>query len=33
MNGAGTEALLEQANLYQEAELMLDDVRALLQGD
>jgi ATP-dependent Lhr-like helicase len=33
INGAGTEALLEQANLYQEAELMLDDVRALLQGD
>jgi ATP-dependent Lhr-like helicase len=33
ITGAGTQALLEQANLYQEAELMLDDVRALLQGD
>lgn len=31
--GTGTQALLEQANLYQEAEMMLDDVRALLQGD
>jgi|UPI0002FC989F ATP-dependent Lhr-like helicase len=33
ITGAGTQALLEQASLYQEAELMLDDVRALLQGD
>jgi ATP-dependent Lhr-like helicase len=32
ITGAGTQALLEQANLYQEAEVMLDDVRALLQG-
>lgn len=32
ITGAGTQALLEQASLYQEAELMLDDVRALLEG-
>lgn len=32
VSGAGTQALLEQANLYQEAELMLDDVRSLLAG-
>lgn len=32
ITGAGTHALLEQANLYQEAELMLDDVRQLLEG-
>jgi ATP-dependent Lhr-like helicase len=32
VTGAGTQALLEQANLYQEAELMLDDVRALLES-
>ncbi len=31
ITGAGTQALLEQANLYQEAEMMLDDVRALLE--
>jgi ATP-dependent Lhr-like helicase len=30
ITGAGTQALLEQANLYQDAEMMLDDVRALL---
>ncbi len=30
ITGAGTRALLEQANLYQEAEMMLDDVRSLL---
>jgi len=30
--GAGTQALLEQANLYQEAENMMDDVRAMLEG-
>lgn len=30
VTGAGTHALLEQANLYQEAEMMLDDVRDLL---
>jgi ATP-dependent Lhr-like helicase len=33
ITGAGTQTLLEQASLYQEAELMLEDVRALLQGD
>lgn len=32
ITGAGTQALLEQASLYQEAEMMLDDVRALLEG-
>ncbi len=30
VTGAGTQALLEQANLYQEAEMMLDEVRELL---
>lgn len=30
---SGTKALLEQASLYQEAELMLEDVRAILEGD
>lgn len=33
VTGAGTQALLEQANLYQEAEMMLEEVRALLSGD
>ena len=33
VTGAGTQALLEQANLYQEAEMMLDDVRQLLSGE
>lgn len=33
VSGAGTQALLEQANLYQEGELMLDEVRALLSSD
>lgn len=33
LTGAGTHALLEQANLYQEAEMMLDDVRQLLSTD
>lgn len=32
VTGAGTQALLEQANLYKEAELMLDDVRELLSS-
>lgn len=32
VSGAGTQALLEQANLYQEAEDMLDDIRALLSS-
>ncbi|WP_415926402.1 ligase-associated DNA damage response DEXH box helicase [Ningiella sp. W23] len=30
VTGAGTQALLEQANLYQEAEDMMDDIRELL---
>ncbi|MDT0596216.1 ligase-associated DNA damage response DEXH box helicase [Glaciecola petra] len=33
ITGAGTQSLLEQANLYQEAVLMLDDVRLLLEGN
>jgi len=33
ITGAGSQALLEQANLYQEGELMLDDVRALLSTE
>ena len=33
ITGAGTQALLEQANLYQEGELMLDEVRAMLTGE
>jgi ATP-dependent Lhr-like helicase len=33
VTGAGTQALLEQANLYQEAENMMDDIRQLLSGD
>lgn len=30
INGQGSHALLEHANLYQEAQMMLEDVRALL---
>ena len=30
IKGAGAHAMLEQANLYAEAESMLDEVRALL---
>ena len=33
VTSTGTQALLEQANLYQEAEMMLDDVRQLLAGN
>lgn len=33
LTGAGTQALLEQANLYQEGEVMLDEVRAMLAGN
>jgi ATP-dependent Lhr-like helicase len=33
VTGAGMQALLEQANLYQEAENMMDDIRQLLSGD
>jgi len=33
ITGAGTQALLEQASLYEEAEMMLDEVRALLIGE
>lgn len=33
VTGAGMQALLEQANLYQEGEMMLDDVRAILAGE
>jgi ATP-dependent Lhr-like helicase len=33
ITGAGTQALLEQANLYQEGEFMLDEVRAMLSGE
>ncbi|MBT1451198.1 ligase-associated DNA damage response DEXH box helicase [Glaciecola sp. XM2] len=32
VTGAGTQMLLEQANLYQEAENMMEDIRALLSG-
>ena len=32
VTGAGAQALLEQANLYQEAENMMEDIRALLEG-
>lgn len=31
ITGAGTQALLEQASLYQEAENMMEDLRALLE--
>jgi ATP-dependent Lhr-like helicase len=33
VTGAGTQALLEQANLYQEAESMMDDIRELLSSE
>lgn len=33
VKGAGAHALMEQADLYAEAQTMLDDVRALLSGD
>lgn len=33
VTGAGVQALLEQANLYQEAEDMMDDIRALLTSE
>ncbi|MGB3724336.1 MAG: ligase-associated DNA damage response DEXH box helicase [Glaciecola sp.] len=33
ITGAGTQALLEQANLYEEAQHMLDDIRELLAGN
>lgn len=32
ITGVGMQAMLEQANLYQEAENMMDDIRALLSG-
>jgi ATP-dependent Lhr-like helicase len=32
VTGAGTQALLEQANLYQEAESMMEDIRELLSS-
>ena len=32
VKGAGAQAIIEQANLYAEAETMLDEVRALLSG-
>jgi len=32
VTGAGVQAMLEQASLYQEAEQMMDDIRALLAG-
>lgn len=33
IKGAGAQAVIEQANLYAEAESMLDEVRALLSGN
>jgi ATP-dependent Lhr-like helicase len=33
VKGATAEALVEQANLYAEAESMMDEVRALLSGE
>jgi ATP-dependent Lhr-like helicase len=33
VKGAGAQAIIEQANLYAEAESMLDEVRALLSGN
>ena len=30
VTGAGMQAMLEQASLYQEAEQMMEDIRALL---
>ena len=32
VKGAGAQALMEQADLYAEADAMLDEVRALLAG-
>ncbi|MBU3023582.1 ligase-associated DNA damage response DEXH box helicase [Aestuariibacter sp. A3R04] len=33
VKGAGAHAIIEQANLYQEAEDMMDEIKALLRGD
>jgi ATP-dependent Lhr-like helicase len=33
IKGTGREALLEQASLYDEAQYMMEEVKALLSGD